>query len=122
MQGITEIAGEAGCGKTQTCLTLALQVSSNNFRELPTTTSMLAASADWIQVQLDVKYGGRGGAAAYLSCGEGIFPIRRLSQLAAAFETRTGVPSEQLLANVHIEQCYNIDDAQAILVGELPCV
>jgi RecA/RadA recombinase len=118
MQGITEIAGEAGCGKTQTCLTLALQVS-RNFREVPATTSMLAVRADWIQVQLDVKYGGRGGAAAYLSCGEGIFPIRRLSQLAAAYELRTGVPSEQLLANVHIEQCYNIDDAQAILVAEI---
>ncbi len=26
-QGITEIAGEAGCGKTQLCLVLALQVS-----------------------------------------------------------------------------------------------
>ena len=27
LQGITEIAGEAGCGKTQLCLTMSLQVN-----------------------------------------------------------------------------------------------
>jgi hypothetical protein len=91
------LSGEAGCGKTQLCLTLALQV------------------------QLDLQHGGRDGAAAYLSCGEGTFPIRRLSQMAQAFAVRTGLPQERLLSNVHIEHCYNIDDAQTILVGLIFC-
>ncbi|KAJ1392773.1 P-loop containing nucleoside triphosphate hydrolase protein [Ochromonadaceae sp. CCMP2298] len=95
-QGITELSGEAGCGKTQLCLTLALQV------------------------QLDLQHGGRDGAAAYLSCGEGTFPIRRLSQMAQAFAVRTGLPQERLLSNVHIEHCYNIDDAQTILRYKIP--
>jgi len=61
-------------------------------------------------------HGGCSGETAYLSCGEGTFPIRRLSQLATAYETRTGIPSPVLLSRVHIEHCYNIDDAKEILV------
>ncbi len=30
LQGITEVAGEAGCGKTQLCLMLSLQVRSKD--------------------------------------------------------------------------------------------
>lgn len=45
-----------------------------------------------------------------------MFPIRRLSQMASVWSGVTGIPSQDLLSNVHIEQCYNIDDAQAILV------
>jgi hypothetical protein len=61
-------------------------------------------------------HGGCRGETAYLSCGEGTFPIRRLSQLATAYEARTGIPSSVLLSRVHIEHCYNIDDAKEILV------
>eukprot|EP01032_Pedospumella_encystans_P009388 gene9388-11051_t len=95
-QGITELSGEAGCGKTQFCLSLALQV------------------------QLDALHGGRSGASAYLSCGEGTFPIRRLSQLASAYQQRTGIHSQEFLRNVHIEHCYNIEDAQSILRHKIP--
>ena len=52
--GITEIAGEAGSGKTQICLSLSLNC------------------------QLSIEDGGMNGGCAYLSCGEGEFPIRRL--------------------------------------------
>eukprot|EP01032_Pedospumella_encystans_P009253 gene9253-10910_t len=95
-QGITELSGEAGCGKTQFCLSLALQV------------------------QLDALHGGRSGASAYLSCGEGTFPIRRLSQLASAYQQRTGIQSQEFLRNVHIEHCYNIEDTQSILRHKIP--
>jgi len=60
-----KIAGEAGAGKTQTALCLALQA------------------------QLPVEQGGLGGKTAYLCCGEGDFPIRRYAQLAAVWEVRT---------------------------------
>lgn len=58
--GITELSGEAGAGKSQVCMHLALRC------------------------QLSPELGGCGGTAAYMSCGEGEFPIRRLSQMAAA--------------------------------------
>lgn len=69
------------------------------------------------QVQLDAEHGGRSGSAAYLSCGEGTFPIRRLSQVAMCYENKTGIPNQHFLSNVHIEHCYNTDDAQSILVS-----
>jgi RecA/RadA recombinase len=115
MQGITEVAGEAGCGKTQLCLMLSLQVSILTHYHKPRHQSRISHMCG-SQIQLDEVCGGRSGAAAYLSCGEGTFPIRRLSQLATAYEGRTGISCDQYLSNVHIEQCYNIDDAQVILV------
>lgn len=56
------------------------------------------------------------GSTAYVSCGEGTFPIRRLSQLAMQYESKTGVPNQLFLSKVLIEHCYNSEDAQEILV------
>ena len=88
-RGITEIAGEAGTGKTQFCMSLSLrcqQPSSN---------------------------GGLDGACAYIACGEGDFPIRRLSQLAME---QPGASLEK----VHIEQCYSPEDMMSTLQKKIP--
>ena len=87
--GITEIAGEAGAGKTQFCLNLSLQC------------------------QQPSSSGGLGGACAYIACGEGDFPIRRLNQLASA---QPGTSLE----NVHIEQCYSPEDMLSTLKNKIP--
>ena len=62
--GVIEISGEAGCGKSQICLTLALRC------------------------QLPHDLGGMEGTTAYMSCGEGDFPVRRLSQMANAMNSQ----------------------------------
>ena len=115
--GITEISGEAGCGKTQLCLQLSLQCA------------------------LPICNGGLGGATAYMSCGEGEFPIKRLAQMSRSSRYRTygstvsetaasAVTSEsdadlpngevnisnRLLKSVHIEQCRNTEEAIDTLV------
>jgi len=58
VHGIHEICGEAGCGKTQLALQLALRSC------------------------LPEENGGLGGRVVYLSSGEGTFPVKRLQQLA----------------------------------------
>lgn len=94
--GITELSGEAGSGKTQICLVLSLQC------------------------QLPLSSGGIAGCCAYLSCGEGDFPIRRLSQLASSFEARSGFTQTTLLGNIFINQCYSPEDVQNTLSKKLP--
>jgi len=84
--GITELSGEAGCGKTQFCLTLSMQVS------LP-----------------EVK-GGLGGAACYMSCGEGRFPVARLGQLAQCYQQCYPDEDIDFLANVFIEEFHNSEE------------
>ena len=97
LQGITEIAGEAGAGKTQFALSLSLQCC------------------------LPPAYGGLGGKAAYLCCGEGEFPFRRLAQIATSLSNRLGTSShEELLQNVQINQCHNADDVLDALKKKLP--
>ena len=85
-QGITEISGEAGAGKSQICMMLSLHC------------------------QLNGLSGGLSGSTAYLSCGEGEFPIRRLQQLAEFYEKQYGVSSYSLLAGVHIQKCYSTEN------------
>mmetsp|Transcript_10741 Transcript_10741/g.13949 ORF Transcript_10741/g.13949 Transcript_10741/m.13949 type:complete len:330 (+) Transcript_10741:126-1115(+) len=87
VHGITEIAGQAGSGKTQLCLQLALQV------------------------QL------RGGAAYYLTCGEGPFPARRLRQLASAYQGKYDIATDALLENVITQTAYNTEE-QSVLIKE----
>lgn len=58
---LTEVAGEAGCGKTQLCLHLLLRA------------------------QLPRPLGGLGGAAVYL-CTEGDFAVKRLKQMVECDE------------------------------------
>ena len=57
-----------------------------------------------------MEKGGLGGQAAYLSCGEGDFPILRLSQMASTLEEFWGVSCAALLEKVHIETCYSVED------------
>jgi DNA-repair protein XRCC3 len=97
-QGITEISGEAGAGKTQICLALALQCS------------------------LPEELGGLNGSTAYLCCGEGEFPIRRLQQLTSVYDTRDDISlsQSQLLSNVHIEKCYSSESIEETITQRLP--
>eukprot|EP00903_Cladosiphon_okamuranus_P014531 g13478.t1 len=98
IQGITEIAGEAGAGKTQLCLQLLLQA------------------------QLAVEAGGLGGKSYVLTCGEGDFPSRRLSQMATSFQTRHGVRPEKLMEGVCIQNAKNLDDQMMIIMEHLPII
>ena len=87
--GITEIVGEAGSGKTQFALVLSLRV------------------------QLSTEQ----GECVYLSCGEGPFPIKRLQQIAEEIAKMENKNTEVMFSKVHIEQVYNIDDIQTIVVS-----
>jgi RecA/RadA recombinase len=93
LQGINEIVGEAGVGKTQFALTLSLQC------------------------HLEKSMSGLGGSTAYISCGEGTFPVRRLEQLSHSFEKRSGISYREFMDSVHIEQCHNADDVLETLVS-----
>lgn len=98
-RGITEIAGEAGAGKTQFALTLSLQCC------LPPT------------------HGGLGGKTVYLCCGEGEFPNRRLVQLATSLSSRACFSSQAaMLDSVTISQCHNADDVMDALKKNVPAM
>lgn len=60
---------------------------------------------------------GLGGSTAYISCGEGTFPVRRLEQLAHSFEKKSGISYREFMDSVHIEQCHNADDVLETLVS-----
>jgi RecA/RadA recombinase len=106
--GVTEISGEAGCGKTQLCLQLALQCAR------------------------PVSEGGLDGSTAYMSCGEGEFPLKRLVQLSrscvfadnktpdAPASNGGEVDSSQVLSRIHIEQCRSPEEAMETLVRTVP--
>ncbi|CAN0042458.1 unnamed protein product [Scytosiphon promiscuus] len=96
VQGITEIAGEAGAGKTQLCLQLLLQA------------------------QLAPDAGGLGGKSYVLTCGEGEFPSRRLRQMAAGYQTRHDVRPEKLMEGVCIQNAKTLDDQMMIIMEHLP--
>lgn len=84
--GITELSGEAGCGKTQFCLTLSMQVS------------------------LPEAKGGLAGAACYMTCGEGRFPVARLAQLSQCYQQCYPDEDIDFLSNVFIEESHNSED------------
>lgn len=97
-QGITEIAGEAGSGKTQIALILSLQCS------------------------LPIELGGLNGNTAYLCCGEGDFPIKRLSQLANVYDTKYNKDYTKInfLENIHIENNYHVEQLLDTLQHKIP--
>lgn len=95
-QGITEVSGEAGSGKSQMCMMLSLRC------------------------QLKSELGGLSGSTAYMSCGEGEFPIRRLQQLAESYESWTGISSTSFLSRIHIEKCYCSENIQETLLKRIP--
>ena len=68
-----------------------------------------------VQAQVSPLRGGLDGSVAYISCGEGQFPIRRLSQLAKHYEEKYSIQVQDLLSGVHIEECH---DFMIILVAD----
>ena len=106
---VTEISGEAGAGKTQVCLKLALQA------------------------QLPIERGGLGSTSKvfYLSCLEGEFPAKRLEDLATVLERKlrmedvVGEDGRQYTAkgfldNVITHMCPNTDDLIEVLSSHVP--
>jgi RecA/RadA recombinase len=75
-----------------------------------------------LNCQLSIEDGGIDGACAYLSCGEGEFPIRRLSQLATFYQKKSSVPisHSKFLEQIHIEKCYCSNDAIETISSKLP--
>lgn len=70
-----------------------------------------------IQCQLSVPDGGMDGQVAYLTCGEGEFPISRFCELIST--RKSAFPSAEqknLLDGLHIEKCHTVDDIQYSLV------
>jgi hypothetical protein len=64
---------------------------------------------------------------AYLSCGEGKFPIHRLTQIIKEYDIKSSTNSNTttninnntsnvILENIHIDECYSIDDLEESLV------
>ncbi|CAM9549533.1 unnamed protein product, partial [Choristocarpus tenellus] len=96
VQGITEIAGEAGAGKTQICLQLLLQA------------------------QLAPDRGGLGGKSYALSCGEGNFPSRRLKQMAAHYQQGLGMDAGRMMEGVCIQMARNLEEQLLIVMEHLP--
>lgn len=81
IRGLTEIAGESGCGKSQICLQLSLCV------------------------QLSESCGGLQKSAVYI-CTEDAFPSKRLSQLASFYQKRFGI--KDWMDNIFIEQLSDV--------------
>lgn len=76
IRGITEIVGESGCGKSQICLQLALNV------------------------QLPLALGGLAKSAVYI-CTEDAFPSKRLVQIASFY--RNEFRNDDWLDNIFVE-------------------
>lgn len=77
-QGITEICGESGAGKTQILVQLSLMV------------------------QLPRELGGLDKGVAYI-CTEDVFPSRRLSQIAEHFSQKYNIEQTEFLSKIYIE-------------------
>ena len=100
--GLTEIAGEAGTGKTQLALQLMLQA------QLPSQ-----------------RFGGLGGGALYLHGDtSNVDPaLKRLHTIASAFATRhaaLGADVERLKAQIYVLQIDSPDDLWHVVDERLP--
>lgn len=106
-QGLTEIAGEAGVGKSQICMQLLLSAA------LPSNVSS-RDSNDRSSVT--------GPGSFVLSCGEGPFPSRRLSQMATrmAATAGEGVTADQLLQRIVVQEARNLDEQLDVIIQKLP--
>ena len=90
---VTEIFGEAGCGKTQLCLQLALNCALPN------------------------EYNGLNGKTCYVSTDKR-FPISRLAQMAQG--SRYADHDIKFLQLIHVWELYTLADLQAFVKEELP--
>lgn len=93
IRGVTEIYGEAGSGKTQICLQLALNV------------------------QMPVDYGGLEKSAVYI-CTENAFPSNRLYQLSKHYSRKYKI--NNLLDNILIEHVADEASLQDCIMKRLP--
>ena len=55
-----------------------------------------------------------------MNCGEGDFPIRRLSEIAQSYTSRFGIESDSLLEGVLIENLRNEEQLEEVLKEHLP--
>ena len=104
-QGLTEICGESGAGKTQLCMQLLLTA------------------------QRSTRLHGLGGKTLFLSC-EGQFPIRRLQEMAhhvAAAESNSETSAESieartkdLIGNVLITHIEDAEELMDVMTVTLP--
>jgi len=94
--GITEIVGDAGCGKTQLCLGLALMCTEG------------------------IELGGLDGVAAYLRCGSESNPIARLQELSVEKSKVTGKSPDSYVNDIMFMDCTSIDDLANALKHEFP--
>lgn len=118
-EGITELVGEAACGKTQIAMQLLLQVHNQHqpagkrkqecayrhdtSNKRLTLTHLLSSSSPLVQSQLPVSSGGLGGGALFLAM-EGDFPTNRLNTMADAFKKRHPEIKHRLLDKILIKQ------------------
>jgi RecA/RadA recombinase len=96
-KGITEIVGEAGSGKSQLCMQLA------------------------VQAQLPVELGGLDGGVFYITT-EGEFPLKRLHQIVDSFKQRyPTLESDDLTSKILIQKIPTIDDLWDLLENVRAC-
>ncbi|KAJ8951854.1 hypothetical protein NQ318_019830 [Aromia moschata] len=95
INGLSEIFGCSGVGKTQLCLQLALTV------------------------QLPQTLGGKEKGAVYL-CTEDVFPSKRLHQLAASFQAKYRLPQLDFESGVYLEHVADYEQLRRCLCVRLP--
>ena len=72
-----------------------------------------------MQAQVSPLRGGLDGSVAYISCGEGQFPIRRLSQLAKHYEEKQIYVVEILIVVISVLLLYSLRHNQVIHLKRL---
>lgn len=97
VRGITEVAGESGCGKTQLCLQLCLSV------------------------QYPLSEGGLNSGAVYI-CTEDSFPARRLQQLFYTYSKKRGAHDNFIKFgdSIFIEHIADAEGMRQCVLGRLP--
>lgn len=95
--GITELAGESSCGKTQICMQMSLMV------------------------QYPSLFGGLEAGAVYI-CTEDVFPSNRLQQLISLFPTRINEVTSEIKfgENIFIEHIVDVEGLKQCLNVRLP--
>ena len=94
---LTEVHGEAGCGKTQFCLQLC------------------------VNVQLPQSLDGQEGEAVFVDCENG-FSSERLLQMASAVVERwlgAEATADQFLRRIHLFKCKTIEQLDSCLLNQM---